>query len=593
MKRILSKIKWKKAIKWLIIIAIIVVGGTFAFQQFSASRLKNSSAVETITTASVETRDIQNVLSSSGTIQPLNSYEVTTLVEGEVIVADFEEGDIVEEGQILYQIDTDSVDNKIDNTNTTLERAEKKLAKAEKSYSEAAADLTEAQSDYNDAEEKYGSPNYEVTETGIIKTLYVEEGDTVQAGTKIAEIYDNSYMLLTIPFPAGDADSSMVGKKASVIMEASDETLTGTVTKVSTINETLSGNRLVNQVTIKVENPGGITAAATATASIGSLYCSDAGTFTALTEKTLTSDVTGEIKSLKAAEGSKVKEGDILFVLTDKSVEDQLESYSNKLESAQDAVDTAEDNVESCKESIEDAQSELEDTIDTRADYSITAPISGRVISKNALVGDTISSLANTALCVIYDLSAVTFEMDVDELDVTSVNVGQKVKVTADAFEDQVFSGTVTNISLESISNQGVTQYPVTVRIDDAGDLLSGMNVTGKIITAEVKGVMAVPADALMRGDGVYVKDDTVKEANGDVPAGFRKVKVETGLTDGDYIEIKSGLSGDEEVYAEHIPESTAVMLPNMGPGMNSSQTINGSGSTMPGGNQGMPGMMQ
>jgi HlyD family secretion protein len=52
-----------------------------------------------------------------------------------------------------------------------------------------------------------------------------------------------------------------------------------------------------------------------------------------------------------------------------------------------------------------------------------------------------------------------------------------------------------------------------------------------------------------MRGDLVYVADESVTEAQGDIPAGFRAVPVETGITDGDYIEIISGLTGEEEVY--------------------------------------------
>jgi HlyD family secretion protein len=118
------------------------------------------------------------------------------------------------------------------------------------------------------------------------------------------------------------------------------------------------------------------------------------------------------------------------------------------------------------------------------------------------------------------------------------------------------------------------------------------MNVTGEIIIAEAEGVMAIPADALMRGDQVYVKDDTVKEAKGDVPAGFKAVEVETGLTDGDYIEIKSGLTGDEEVYVQRISESVNTMMPGMEFGMPGQGPQDGQrpSGNMSSGGQGMPG---
>ncbi len=597
MARILKQFNWKKTIKILIIIAVVIVAVGLALNYFVSSKFKKTAAEETVTTAKVETRDIRNVLSSSGTISPLNTYELTTLVEGEVVAADFEEGDVVEEGQVLYQIDTDNLDNQMDNAKTTLDRAEKNLSKAEDSYADAQEKLSEAQADYNEANKKYGSANIRATESGMIKTLYIEEGQMIQKGAQIAEIYDNSTMLLTVPFSASEVNQSYVGKTAKVTIDSTNETVTGKVTNVSNIDEVLSGNRLVNQVTIQVKNPGGITTSTAATASIGSIYSSAEGTFSVQTQKVITSDVTGEIDNVKVAIGSKVKEGDVLFTLTAGSVDDLMESYKSKLDNAQDAVDTASDNIENAKEAIEDAKSNLQDVIDTRTDYSITAPINGKIVKKDALVGDTIKNTSQ--LCTIYDLSAVTFEMAVDELDVMNVKVGQEVNVTADAFEDETITGVVTNVSLLSTSNQGVTQYPVTVRIDHVGNLLPGMNVTGEIIVEAAKGVMAIPADALMRGDKVYVKDDSVKEASGDVPAGFKAVAVETGLTDGDYIEIKSGLTGDEEVYVRRISEAMR-MMPGMGFDMQGRGGMPEGGRTSSGrqgmsgkSSQGMPGGMR
>ncbi len=560
MKHIISKVKWKKVMVWLLVIAIIIIGGVVGFRQLIKSRLTQASTENVIRTAKVEQRDIQNVLSSSGTVSPLNSYEIRTLVEGEIIAANFEEGDTVEKGQVLYQIATDTLDNKIDKSQTTLDRANTNYTKAKDNYEDTLKDLQKAQKDYQNAQGKY-SLVVKASDAGMIKTLLVKEGDTIQKGTQIAEIYDNSSMQLVIPFAASVADSSLVGKKAEVTIESSDEVLEGVVTKVSALEETLSGNRLVKQVTIQVTNPGGITNQTTATAAIGNQYSSDIGTFQVLTQTMLISETSGEIDKLSVTEGSRVKKGDTVLTLTGDSVEDQLDAYASKVESAQKAVDNAKDGMETAEQAIEDAQSDLQEVIDSRTDYSITAPVTGKVISKSSLAGDTINSVSS--LCTIYDLSAVTFEMNVDELDVMKVKVGQEVNVKADAFEGTTFQGVVTNISLASNANSGVTQYPVTVKISEAGDLLPGMNVTGEIIIEKAEGVLAIPSDALMRGDVVYVKDDTVKEAQGNIPAGFRQVEVETGITDGNYIEIKSGLSGDEEVYEQRISEAVSANFPN------------------------------
>ena len=75
--------------------------------------------------------------------------------------------------------------------------------------------------------------------------------------------------------------------------------------------------------------------------------------------------------------------------------------------------------------------------------------------------------------------------------------------------------------------------------MDEVGDLLPGMNVNGEIIIDEAENALAIPAQALQRGNVVYVQDDSVTEAQGNVPAGFRSVEVETGLISEDYVEIK------------------------------------------------------
>lgn len=564
MKKLLNKIRWKKLIIIVAIVVVVITAVRIVINRVTSRFVSGLAAFNASSTAKVERRDIEKVISSSGTIAPLNTYDVTTLVEGEVIAADFEEGDYVEEGQILYQIATDELDNRIASAETNVSRAEKNYAKAEKRYNDAVRDYEKALEDYNEALADYGDGNLLAEESGIIKTLFVEEGDTIQNGMQIAEIYDNRTMVIELPFNASQVNQSLVGKKAEITLTDSFETLTGKVTKVSNFDEVLAGNRLVKKVTIEVKNPGGLTSENVATANIGEIYSSEEGKFKPVTQTVIMADRVGKIQKLHIEEGSGIKKGDVILTLEKDAVEDQLNPYKSKLEAAEDAMENAKDNMEAAADEIDDAKKSLEDILETKEDYSITAPTSGQIVSKKALVGDTIAS--RSILCTIYDLSAAKFDMYVDELDVMDVKAGQKVKITADAFEDLEFEGVVTNVSLESSSSGGVTQYPVTVRINDRGNLLPGMNVTGEIIIESKENVIAVPSEALMRGDVVYVVDPSVTEAVGDVPAGFREVKVETGLTDGDFIEIISGLNGDEEVYVKR-NAGTQGMIMEFGPG--------------------------
>ncbi len=541
-----KNLKHKKLIIFIVVIAVIIVSLKLK-SSFSGSSNNLSASAQNV---KVETRDITSLLSSTGVVEPLNTYDVTSLVEGEILTAGFEEGDQVEKGDVLYQIATKDLDSQIDNNETAVTRAEKGFTKAENDYNVALDNYNEAQEKYNNAQAKYGSPNVKSSASGVIKELLVKEGDQIHEGTQIAEIYDNSSMLLTVPFNASEVSGKLVGSSAEVTVSGNSDILKGKVTEVSNIEETLTGNRVVKMVTIRVKNPGGLTAANTATADIGSLSCSGEGTFKELENTIVLSDRNGEIASL-VKKGARVNEGDTLLTLTKASVDDQMDAYSQALKSAEVALDNAEYAKDTAKDSIQDAKDSLDNQIENKVDYSITAPISGQIIKKNKLAGDKINMNTAESLCIIYDLSALKFNMMVDELDILNVKKGQEVKVTCDALGDTVLKGVVTNISLLSESGSGVTQYPVTVRIDEIGNLLPGMNVDAEIVMKEAKGVTAIPSGALMSGDVVYVADASVKEAVDAVPAGYKEVKVETGITDGDYIEIISGLKGDEELYVD------------------------------------------
>ncbi|MGN0243980.1 MAG: efflux RND transporter periplasmic adaptor subunit [Lachnospiraceae bacterium] len=568
-KNVISKEKLKKLVRSkkfriiLIIVIVVLVAGKIVSGKLASKKeeMQNSA----VRTATVERRDIYNTLESTGTISPLDSYEVTSLVQGEVIKCTFEEGDQVKKGDVLYQISTSDIDNNI-------KTAKKNLSRAKDSY--------------EDALEKLDDLKVKSTSNGYIKELYVEVGDTLQAGSKIADIYDNTYMYVDVMFNDADVSSAWVGRTAKVTLQDTGEKVNGTVTQVSGIKNTLTGNRIVRAVTIRVKNPGGIAAGTEATATVSGITCNSGGTFEAAEETSVMATASGEISSLAVREGSYIYDDQIMLYLDSDEIDNQ---------------------VKSAKQQYEDAQDNYDQMMETLEDYTITAPIDGEIITKNTKVGDKLSSGANGAatMCTIYDMSAVTFEMSIDELDILNVETNMKVNVTADALEGETYVGYVQNISLESTASGGVTQYPVTVKIKKIGNLLPGMNVTGEIVLDSASDVLAVPSSALMRGDVVYVKDDSLAGAQSadaeqadrampqvempeggmpqgkGIPEGYTAVKVEVGIDDGSYIEIKSGLEEGQTVYVQTSDSSSNNMMMG-GFGMNG----------MPGGMSGGPGGM-
>lgn len=594
----------KKPVKKLVLGAVLlvaVVGGAFfAYQKKAAAASKKETSVRTGT---VTRQTIQQSLSSSGTISPKNSYTITSMVEGKVITADFNEGEQVTEGQVLYQIDASAMTSKLNSATSSLERAQESYNDAMKDYNSAVAD--------------YSGNTVKSTVSGYIKTLKIKAGDQVSGNTEIAEIYNDSVMEVDIPFLFVEAAQIPVGSTATLTLSDTLEEISGTVTSVDQLDTTLTGGQLVRYVTVQVTNPGGLTSDMYATASINGINSCGDGAFQPIQNVTLrASDLSGSVtvKKLLVSAGDYVNVGTAIFSMDTEDASDILKTYKNKVADA--------------KSSLENAQSNLDTTTDNYENYTITAPISGTVTTKNVNVGENVQNgNSATALAVIYDLSEVTFEMNIDELDISNVKVGQKVEVTADAFEDQTFEGTVTKVSMEGTAANGVTYYPVTVTMTEYGDLLPGMNVTGVIILDEAEDALAIPVDALQRGNKVYVKDSTTSKkdnastqdagdgkpegtadgkpegnaadgkpadaekttdakgngkngtsdskAGGDaqssnVPEGFHEVTVTTGLTSDEYVEILSGdLSEGDEVYISQssVSSSTDMMMPGMGGG--------------------------
>ncbi len=529
--------------KWIVLTGVIlvaVIGGALFWQNHSRKAKKSSADAQAKNISQVTRGTLTSELTSSGTISPKDTYSITSLVEGEVIAADFEEGDQVEKGQVLYQIDVSSMESEVTSAANSLKRANN-------SYEQALQDYQEAQSDYS-------GNTYKSTRTGFIQKLNIDVGDKVSSNTNLATVYNDQTMKMKVPFLSGEAALIGAGSQGTITLSDTEEQLVGVVTAVSNMDEVLDGGRMVRYVTLEVANPGGLTTSHTGDVSIGEFISAGEGSFEPMTNTTMQAELSGnsgvEVEALLVHEGDFVTVGTPLFRIKSKDVEDILQTYKDALDSAQ--------------EKVESAQSKVDSTQDSYDNYTITAPISGQVITKTVKKGDNISRSSGstaTTMATIYDLSEVTFQMSVDELDVRNVKVGQKVQITADAIEGRTFTGKVTNISLESSQSNGVTNYPVTVTLDEVGDLLPGMNVDGVIILDEAADTLMVPVDALMRGNRVYVKDDTVTEAQGNVPAGFRAVEVETGLTNDSHVQILSGLSEGDVVYVAESSNNNSGMF--------------------------------
>lgn len=529
----------KKLLRRRVIFPILacVLAGALALRLLGGGQSAPAADL-TYTTAAVERRDITAQITGSGSLEAANSYSVTSLVEGSILAADFEEGDQVEEGTVLYTIDPSDL-------SSTLEQAQISLDQAQRSYDSRLKDLEKL--------------SVTAPKAGRVLSLEVEAGDEVSAGQTVATLRNSDVMTLEVPFLSDEAAGFYVGQSASVTLESTFETLEGTVSKVDQADTVLEGNRIVRYVTVEVKNPGALSVNQAGSAQVGGCASAGSASFAYAAEQNITAEVSGQVAGIRAQEGSWVNKGGVILTLTSDSLTDSLQSAAD---------------------SLRNAQLSLESRYDQLDNYTITSPIQGTVIDKNYKAGET--SEAGKVLCSIYDLSYLTMILSVDELDISDIEAGQEVSVTADAVEGKTYTGVVTKVSVAGSSSGGTTTYPVTVRIDETEGLLPGMNVDAAITLRSASGVLAIPAGALNRGNTVLVTADSPSAASGTPMenGGYSSVQVKIGTSDSDYIEIVSGLQeGDTVAY---IPTTGSSGFDMMMPG--------GMGGDMPGG--GMPGGM-
>lgn len=497
----------KKRRKWIKRVLVIAAVLALLFWIVVRPMLGGTAAVSgAYQTAQVQRQDLTVSVSGSGTVTPIESYQVSALVTGEILESPFEDGDQVEKDQLLYRIDPGSAQ-------TALQQAQLSVQQAQMNYDTLASSL-----------------QVKAIGGGVVQTLHVQEGDLVSAGTAIADITDTSTMTLTVPFQAGDAAHISAGQTAQVTLSGTLETLSGTVESVASADQVGNGGALVRQVKIRLTNPGALTETTSATARVGTYACAAGGTLSPRLRQTITAAASGEITSLNVSVGSRVSAGAVLAAIGGESAENSLADAALAVQNAQLSLQSAQEALDS---------------------YTITSPISGTVIEKNLKTGDQLNGGDSGAMAVIYDLSQLELQMDVSELDIGQIQPGQTVEITAEALPGQTFTGVVEKVSVNGTTTDGFTTYPVTILLSEYGDLNPGMNVSADIIVERAENALCVPAEAvnsdgtvLVAGEGAFAEDGvTIAD-----PSKIESRPVTLGRGNQDFVEITSGLEEGETV---------------------------------------------
>ncbi|HEV7867172.1 MAG TPA: efflux RND transporter periplasmic adaptor subunit [Chthoniobacteraceae bacterium] len=336
-----------------------------------------------------------------------------------------------------------------------------------------------------------------------------------------------------------------------------------------------------------------------------------------VTQVLISPEVAGEIVDLPVVEGQQVKKGDLLLQIKpenyqagrnsaeasykfslgsrsqaeaelEKSASDfkrNEELFKNRLISAnvfmefKTNYEVAKLRLANSLHQMDQARFALDKATDDLTKTTITSPIDGTVTKLKSQLGERVLGTSfnmGTEMMTIAKLDQMDARVDIGEIDIVLIEVGQTVRLEVDAFKDRKFKGTVSAIanasksssqtqSLSSSQQQEAPKFEVKIRVLDQEAFRPGMSVTAEIETRSRKGVLTVPIQAVttrlpLPGEAAAPK----AAADGKVAEGIKptevvfglegdhvkRLPVKTGISDSDYFEIISGLNEGQQIVS-------------------------------------------
>lgn len=353
--------------------------------------------------------------------------------------------------------------------------------------------------------------------SGRVKAVYASEGDnistvTAQYGGLLLLSLDGK-MAVTLP----GSDAVTLGDKVTV-------TLSDGSTKEGTVAE-WSSSSLVITLT---DNGPAVGDTVTVTAADGT----ELGTGTLeVNSPLMITGYQGAVDSVLVKDNSQVYASTNLLQLTGLG---HTPEYDRLLSQRQELADN------------------LQELLLLGQNGGITASMDGTIQT---------AELGVSPLLTIAPDDSMTVSISVDELDILSIQLGQEAAVTVGALGNEPINGTVTDVNTQGTSSNGVTRYTVEITLPKTEQMLAGMNASVEIVIGRVESCLTIPEDALNQSGAdtfVYTSYDPESDTLGG------KVVITTGASDGNRVEIVSGLNDGADVYYRYIQpeENTGSLLP-------------------------------
>jgi len=392
-----------------------------------------------------------------------------------------------------------------------------------------------------------------------VTEVAVSEGQQVGEGEALLTLVDDDTFSVTVNFLKTQREQIKVGDQAEVFLPDFLSSLKGKVVKVATAGQPGSGGAVVYPVTVEFPNPGALEEGSSAMVKVetkqGVLEALEPGTIEPKTVAQIRSRVAGEVKKVNVEVNDKVTSGQVLIELANEDLPGSLTEQ---------------------EDTLRQARMELASQESKMAKLVITAPISG-VFRENdedtsdsgnsgvtcpIQVGDELEP--NDAVGRIVNNSSYEVVVNIDELDISQVRLGQKAEVTIDALPGQALEGTVVEIAEEGIVQSGAAYYPVTISLPPISGLKAGMTANARIHVASKESTLLLPVEAVQESSGQYFV--LVPASSPSQGGQLTRKEIKVGLHNESYVEVLAGLNEGDKVLVSQSSAITSKREENQGP---------------------------
>lgn len=475
----------KKRKKWpWVLAAIVVLLAAWMVLSFAGLKRKVESRAAALSTETVNRGSISVNTEGSGSVEAASTKAVALEYDGKLETIFVETGDQVSVGDVLAVYDTEALDSVIEEKEAELSQLNQSIASTDDS----------------------GSSYIKAPVSGRVKRIYASVGDVA---AKVSDLHGGVAEIsadgkLKVEFTNNSGTSLVEGDTVTVDFASYSET--GTVASIEDDKVCVT---IEDDTEFQVDTDAVIWGKSGERLGEGKL-CSN--------RPYLVEASYGIIDSVKVDKETFVNAGDTMFERKDAKYNRE---YLDLLTDREDLVE------------------ELRELKQYQKNPEVKSEYDGYIATMDALEGMPYEK--DQQLCTIADSGTLNLKVEIDELDIDGVKVGQSASVVFDAFEEETYEGTVEKISGVGSNVGGVTTYVVTIAMNGNAHLKDGMSATATITLDTKNDVLLVPVDAIETVDGQKYVEVTDGENT-------QQRAVTLGLINDEYAEVTEGLSEGENV---------------------------------------------